>query len=74
MEVEVNLYPPLRENRFSKATVTLASPATIETLLQYLGLKETEVESVYINGRAAGFGQTLLNGDRVSFLPLIGGG
>lgn len=74
MEVEVSLYPPLRENRFSKATVTLVTPATVETLLEHLGLKETEVESVYINGRAAGFKQTLLNGDRVSFLPLIGGG
>ena len=74
MDVEVTLFPPLRDNRFSKATVNLNPPATIQTLLKSLGIKEKEVESIYINSREASFDQTLSAGDHISFLPLIGGG
>ena len=74
IEVVVQLFPPLRTNRFDRATVSLGEPATISSLLQELSIKEQEVESVYVNGRGATFAQDLVCGDRVTLLPTIGGG
>lgn len=74
MEVEVTLYSPLQDNRFSKATVTLVEPASIDTLLQHLTIEQHEVGSVYVNGTGSTFSHPLVAGDRVTLLPLIGGG
>lgn len=74
MEVEVTLYSPLQDNRFSKATVNLVEPASIDTLLQYLTIEQHQVGSVYVNGKGSTFIHPLVTGDRVTLLPLIGGG
>jgi len=74
MEVEVTLYSPLQENRFSQGTVSLAEPASIDTLLQHLTIEQHEVGSVYVNGNGSTFNHPLVTGDRVTLLPLIGGG
>ena len=74
MDVDVTLYPPLQNNRFSKGTVSLADPATIDTLLEHLVIKQYEIGSVYINGKNSTFNHTIESGDRVVLLPLIGGG
>jgi len=74
MDVDVTLYPPLQNNRFTRATVSLADPATIDTLLEHLVIKQYEIGSVYINGKNSTFNQTIESGDRVVLLPLIGGG
>ena len=74
IDVEVKLYPPLRKNSFTKGTITLVSPATVDTLLQYLTVKKHEVGSVYVNGKDTTFNQPLVSGSRISILPLIGGG
>ena len=74
MDVDVTLFPPLRENRFSKSAVTLAEPATVQSLLDTLAIDGQEVESVYVNGREATFTQPLNAGDRITFLPFMGGG
>lgn len=72
--VTVKLFPPLRENRFSQASVEIESPATVKALLARLDIQVEQIESIYINGREAGFGNSLHNGDSISFLPFIGGG
>ena len=74
IEVDVHLYPPLRKNRFDRAAVALAAGATVGSLLETLEIREQDVESVYVNGRAATFAQQLALGDRVTLLPTIGGG
>jgi sulfur carrier protein ThiS len=74
MEVEVTLYSPLQDNRFSKAMVNLAEPASIDTLLQHLTIEQHEVGSVYVNGKGSTFNHPLVTGDRVTLLPMIGGG
>ena len=74
MDIDVTLFPPLRENRFSQSTVTLAEPATVQSLLDKLAIDGKEVDSVYVNGREATFKQQLRSGDRVTFLASIGGG
>jgi sulfur carrier protein ThiS len=74
MEIEVTLYSPLQDNRFSKATVNLVEPASIDTLLQHLTIEQHEVGSVYVNGKGSTFSHSLVTGDRVTLLPMIGGG
>jgi molybdopterin converting factor small subunit len=74
MDVEVTLFPPLRENRFSKSTLTLAESATVQSLLDKLVIDRDQVESIYVNGKEATFDQHLNTGDRITFLPFIGGG
>ncbi len=74
MEVDVTLFPPLRENRFSKSTVPLAESATVQSVLDKLAIDRDQVESIYVNGKEATFDQRLNAGDRITFLPFIGGG
>ncbi len=74
IEVTVTLYPPLRNNRFSKAAVSIETPATVQSLLNHLDIKDKDVESIYINGREGTFSHPLADGDKISFFPLIGGG
>ena len=74
IEVDVTLFPPLRENRFSRSIVSLSEAATVRNLLDTLSIDDLEIESIYVNGKEAGFDQRLKAGDRVTFLPFIGGG
>ena len=74
IEVDVTLFPPLRENRFSRSAVSLTEAATVRGLLDTLSIDDQEIESIYVNGKEAGFDQRLKTGDRVTFLPFIGGG
>jgi len=74
MDIEVKLYAPLNQKRSSRVSVSLDEPATIDTLLLYLKIDQNQVESVYVNGKDSTFSQALLSGDRVTLLPLIGGG
>jgi molybdopterin converting factor small subunit len=43
-------------------------------LLDKLIIDRDQVESVYVNGKEATFDQRLNAGDRITFLPFIGGG
>ncbi len=74
MDIEVKLYAPLPQKNLSRAVVNLDEPATVVTLLRYLEIEQHQVESVYVNGRDSTFSQSLFSGDRVTLLPLIGGG
>ncbi len=74
MEIEVHLFANLSFNRFLKAPVHLDNPATVTTLLEVLGIHLSEIGAVFINGRDGTFEQALVDGDRVTLLPCIGGG
>lgn len=64
----------LQDNRFHEKMVSLEEPANIESLLEAIDLKDHEVEGIYVNSRSGTFGQALADGDRVTFMPAIGGG
>lgn len=74
MEIKVTLYSPLNNNRFSKAKINVMESSTVDTLLQHLDIKQHEVGSVYVNGKSSTFTHSLMPGDKVTLLPLIGGG
>lgn len=74
IKVEVNLFAYLRTNRFEAAHVTIKAPATVNSLLELLGINHSEIGAIFINGRDGRFQQPLADGDRVTLLPCIGGG
>lgn len=74
ISVTVKLFPPLRENRFSQETIEIDEPATVTSLLEHLGIELRKVEGIYINAKEAGFNHSLVDGDKVTFMPMIGGG
>ena len=74
MDIEVKLYSPLNQERFSKGTVSLKTPGTVDSLLQLLAIKQHEVGGVFVNSQSTTFNHSLNSGDKVTLLPLIGGG
>ncbi len=74
MDIEVKLYAPLRQKNFSRLPVSLDEPATIDTLLRHLAIKQHQIGSVYVNGKESTFSRPLSSGDKITLLPLIGGG
>ncbi len=74
MEIQVTLYAPLTQGRFKKGSVSLESGGTVDTLLQFLAIEQHEVGSVFVDGQNSTFTHVLQRGDKVTLLPLIGGG
>jgi len=72
--VVVTLFPPLREDRFSKKAVAITEPASLRSLLKHLDIAPDKVEAIYVNGMESGFERSLNDGDRVTFMPFLGGG
>lgn len=74
VQVNVCLISILQNNRFHEKTISLEEPANIQSLLKVIDVKDREVEGIYVNGRSSTFEQELSHGDRVTFMPVIGGG
>ena len=74
MRVRVSLYSALRIDRFSEAEVELPEGATVNDLLEKLGLPQQDVGIVMVNARSGTFQQRLQQGDRITLIPPIGGG
>mgnify|MGYP000109072149 CR=1 FL=1 len=74
IQVNVCLISILQNNRFHEKAITLEEPANIQSLLKEIALHDREVEGIYVNGRSSTFEQGLSDGDRVTFMPVIGGG
>lgn len=74
IEIEVHLFANLRVNRFGTAPVQINNPATVNTILDVLGIQQAEIGAVFINGQDGTFEQSLADGDRLTLLPFIGGG
>jgi uncharacterized protein with PIN domain len=60
------LPPALRGREFERAC---ARAATLEHMMEVLGVPHTEVELILINGESAGFDRFLREGDRVAVYP-----
>ncbi|WP_167495919.1 MULTISPECIES: MoaD/ThiS family protein [Desulfosediminicola] len=74
IQVDVCLISILQNNRFHEKTLSLEEPANIQSLLALIEIKDHEVEGIYVNRRSSTFEQELADGDRVTFMPAIGGG
>ena len=78
MNVNVKCFSSLSNSdgcRYDQArTVGLESEtATVKTLAEEVNVSENDVALVFVNGRRSAIGEPLAEGDRVAFVPAIGG-
>jgi molybdopterin converting factor small subunit len=74
MEIKVRLFATLRENRGKELYVTLSDSPSPRDLINYLGIKDSEVAILMVNGLDGKFDLPLKENDVVSIFPPVGGG
>jgi len=74
MDVEVELFEPLKCRRPADGRVRLADGAQVSDLLAALGIGVDDVGVLMVNRQDGRFDQELHDGERVTIIPLIGGG
>jgi molybdopterin converting factor small subunit len=79
VQVEVKLFASLRrfrppEAQGSTLIVELADDATVQNLLDKLGISNEEAEIILIKGLRAELSVPLKEGAQVSLFPMLGGG
>lgn len=50
-----------------------ADNATVGSLLQHVQVHQKEIATVFVNGRQSGLDDRVSDGDRVAFVPAVGG-
>ena len=78
MEINVKCFASLstddscRHDRLR--SITLADDyATVGNLIDHVQLPKKEISTVFVNGRRSGIDDRLADGDRVAFVPAVGG-
>jgi sulfur-carrier protein len=74
MRIKVRLYASLRGNHPAEETIEMPQGAMVSGLMEILGIPESTVTLVFINGRHAASDTELHEGDSVGLFPPIGGG
>lgn len=74
MQVRVALFSYFRDGRFAEGEVELPAAAAVADLLAHLGIVPQEVGVLFVNGRSGTLKDRLRAGDRVTVIPMIGGG
>lgn len=74
MQVRVALFSYFRDGRFAEGDVALPAGAAVADLLAHLRIVPQEVGVLFVNGRSGTFKDRLDAGDRVTVIPMIGGG
>jgi len=74
MEIKVRLFATLREKRGKEVTTVLSDSPTARELIHSLGIKESEVAILLVNGLDAKLDRQLQEKDVVSIFPPVGGG
>ena len=74
MRVLVSLFSSLRIGRFSEAEVELHEGVSVTDLLEKLNISLQDVGIVMVNASSGTFQQRLKAGDRITFIPPVGGG
>ncbi|MHB8789475.1 MAG: MoaD/ThiS family protein [Desulfobulbaceae bacterium] len=74
MRVTIRLFANFRIGRCKEESREYDPPVTVRHIVGELGLPDSEVGIIFINGRNAGMDQALAEGDALSLFPLVGGG
>lgn len=74
MEVDVNLFATLQKGRFAHRRLTLPENATVADLMEILSIPPDDLGILVVNRRDATLNQPLKEGDRITLIPVIGGG
>ncbi|HVN97479.1 MAG TPA: MoaD/ThiS family protein [Syntrophorhabdaceae bacterium] len=74
MHVTVKLFATLRKDRFDIKEVDVPEGTTVGEMIQRVGIPDTEVTLVFINGHHRLTDAKLTHGDTLALFPPIGGG
>jgi sulfur-carrier protein len=74
MKIEVKLVGVFRIDRFAQKVLEYPAGATVQDVVQHLGLPEHLLGIVIVNDRHATVEHLLQDGDSLMLLPLLGGG
>jgi molybdopterin converting factor small subunit len=74
MQVTVELFSYFRQGRSKQNIVELSQGATVADLLMQLQINLSDVDTLVINGTPGTVRTLLQSGDRVTLIPIIGGG
>lgn len=74
MEVDVKLFATFQKGRFARRQLTVPEKATVSDLLRLLDIAADDVGILVVNHRDATLKQPLDEGDRITIIPVIGGG
>lgn len=74
MQVTVKLFANFRINRFKQENREYSSAISVGEIVEELGIPDSEVGIIFINGRNVTMDRLLVEGDTLSLFPLVGGG
>ncbi len=74
MQVTVELFSYFRDNRFDTDKVDLPEGARVADLLTQLKINPVSVGVLMVNGNSGTQNDQLNMGDKVTLIPIIGGG
>ncbi|MEF8823180.1 MAG: MoaD/ThiS family protein [Desulfohalobiaceae bacterium] len=74
MLISVKSYATLRGYQPEDGVLEVEEGASVNTVLQKLGLPPEEAKVVFVNGKHASLDQVLQEGDKIALFPSVGGG
>lgn len=74
MNVEVKLFATFRNDRFKKKVIEFNEKATVEDVLDFLGIKKEDVALIILNGMHSKVDKELKEGDVLALFPPVAGG
>lgn len=74
MKVTVKLFATFRDGRQKIMEMDLNENATVQNVIDELGIANSDVAILLVNGRDGTFDKALMNNDIVSLFPPVGGG
>ena len=74
MKIIVKLFATFRDGRQKILDMNLPESATPQSIIDALGISQTEVAILLINGRDGKLDTLLVDNDTVSLFPPVGGG
>ena len=74
MKITVKLFATFRDGRDKIQIFELEEGKTPKDVIAVLGIQESEVAILLVNGRDGQFDKPLLEGDLIALFPPVGGG
>ncbi|MFT5874818.1 MAG: molybdopterin synthase sulfur carrier subunit [Clostridium sp.] len=74
VKITVKLFATFRDGRDKIQFLEVAEGKTPKDIIANLGIEESEVAILLVNGRDGQFDKALLEGDLIALFPPVGGG
>ncbi len=74
MTITVKLFATFRQGSMPVQACQLPPGSSVDSVIEAVGVRKTEIGVVMVNGRHAEFDQPLADGDVVAIFPVVGGG